>query len=574
MEYIVHRIFLDLHDVSSQVTFRVKKDTTKRKIYITLREGGQPYQIAEDCLASLSAKKPDGNPIYNQCRIVDNTIEYIFTDQTTAAVGVMDCQVNLWDDNAERIASPHFTIEVVPDAFYGDEIISTPEANAFIELLDRADGVISDAISRTDEAIGRVDEAASRANEAINEVRNQTTEAINEVERQTAEAISDINTRTDEAIGDVDIQVDEAINEVKNQTNEAVSRVDGVIDNINTTFANAFKGSKSGAVVQLDDVSPVEHIVGCKVKSKNLFNTYLEQETKTVEGITFIFNGDGTVSIDGTSDCSASTNASASRHFLPSDVQIYIKKGSTVAISGVNGIVNGRDNAYRIRLFTNTETSKEEGGLQGDYYQTTIINITEDCIVTSGYIQILDGYTVDNVVIKPQLEISSVATEYTPYVDVSTVKVNRNGEEFSVAADGTVEGITSIAPSMTINTDTAGTIVEVEYNRDSNKVYKELYNFLEQGGLTGPAARIANVKLLASAWTGTASPYSQVVTINGATANTQVDLTPSAAQLAIFHNKDLAFVTENENGVVTVYAIGQKPANDYTIQATLTEVMR
>ena len=556
MEYVTHRISLDVHETQSQVTLRVKRGDTKRKIYISLCEGSSPYEIAAGCTAALSAIKPDGNSILNNCEIKDNKIIYTFTGQTTPKAGIFDCDIILKDGDGTQITAPHFTIIVEEGNFVGDEIASTPEATLLTELFDRTNSVISDAISRTDEAIGRADEA-------IDDINVQTGEAIRGVERQTRDAINDIKSQTNEAIGDV-----------KSQTNEATNRVNGVIDNINTTFANAFKGSKSGAVVQIDDVSPVEHIVGCKVKSKNLFNTYLEQETKTVEGITFIFNGDGTVSIDGTSDCSASTNASASRHFLPSDVQIYIKKGSTVAISGVNGIVNGRDNAYRIRLFTNTETSKEEGGLQGDYYQTTIINITEDCIVTSGYIQILDGYTVDNVVIKPQLEISSVATEYTPYVDVSTVKVNRNGEEFSVAADGTVEGITSIAPSMTINTDTAGTIVEVEYNRDSNKVYKELYDFLEQGELTGPAARITDVKLLASAWTGTASPYSQVVTIEGVTANTQADLTPSAAQLAIFHNKDLAFVTENENGVVTVYAIGQKPTNDYTIQATLTEVMR
>jgi hypothetical protein len=49
-------------------------------------------------------------------------------------------------------------------------------------------------------------------------------------------------------------------------------------------------------------------------------------------------------------------------------------------------------------------------------------------------------------------------------------------------------------------------------------------------------------------------------------------LTPSAEQLAIFHEKDLAFVTENVDGVVTIYAIGDKPLNDYVIQATLTEV--
>ena len=87
-----------------------------------------------------------------------------------------------------------------------------------------------------------------------------------------------------------------------------------------------------------------------------------------------------------------------------------------------------------------------------------------------------------------------------------------------------------------------------------------------------PTVRISEVTLLSSAWVGTKSPYSQVVNIEGVTEYSQVDLTPSIEQLVIFYEKDLGFVTENEDGIVTVYAIGQKPENDYTIQVTLTEV--
>jgi hypothetical protein len=86
------------------------------------------------------------------------------------------------------------------------------------------------------------------------------------------------------------------------------------------------------------------------------------------------------------------------------------------------------------------------------------------------------------------------------------------------------------------------------------------------------SATLGEVTLLSSAWQGTESPYSQVVEIDGVTENSQVDLTPSIEQLAIFHHKDLAFVTENVDGVVTVYALGDKPTNDYTIQVTITEV--
>ena len=92
------------------------------------------------------------------------------------------------------------------------------------------------------------------------------------------------------------------------------------------------------------------------------------------------------------------------------------------------------------------------------------------------------------------------------------------------------------------------------------------------GPLSKPTARIANVELLAANWIGDASPYSQVVAIEGVTENSQVDLTPSIEQLVIFYEKDLGFVTENEDGVVTVYALGQKPENDYTMQVTITEV--
>ena len=94
------------------------------------------------------------------------------------------------------------------------------------------------------------------------------------------------------------------------------------------------------------------------------------------------------------------------------------------------------------------------------------------------------------------------------------------------------------------------------------------------GSLNKTSARIAYVDLLSANWVGDKSPYSQVVTIDGITENSQVDLTPSIEQLVIFYEKDLGFVTENENGIVTVYAIGQKPENDYTIQVTITEVSR
>lgn len=86
-----------------------------------------------------------------------------------------------------------------------------------------------------------------------------------------------------------------------------------------------------------------------------------------------------------------------------------------------------------------------------------------------------------------------------------------------------------------------------------------------------PAARVSEVVLLASAWEGEGKLYSQVVALDGITQYSQVDLKPSAEQLTLFHEKDIAFSTENEDGIVTVYVVGDKPTKDYTIQVSITE---
>lgn len=104
---------------------------------------------------------------------------------------------------------------------------------------------------------------------------------------------------------------------------------------------------------------------------------------------------------------------------------------------------------------------------------------------------------------------------------------------------------------------------------EKQTLYAELLEAVKSNIKT---AKIGVVTLMASAWVGEDNLYSQVVNIEGVTENSQVDLTPDVQQLAVFYNKDISFVTENDGGIVTVYVIGQKPTNDYTIQVTITEV--
>lgn len=108
---------------------------------------------------------------------------------------------------------------------------------------------------------------------------------------------------------------------------------------------------------------------------------------------------------------------------------------------------------------------------------------------------------------------------------------------------------------------------------DSAVRYQAGYNDgYKKGVASSTGIRLADVNLVASAWEGSEKLWSQNVVIDGSTEFSKVDLTPSAEQLAIFYEKDITFTTENNDGIITVFAIGDKPSDDYTIPAVVTEV--
>lgn len=101
-----------------------------------------------------------------------------------------------------------------------------------------------------------------------------------------------------------------------------------------------------------------------------------------------------------------------------------------------------------------------------------------------------------------------------------------------------------------------------------------------------PAPLYAYINLLggASNWTpeevadGTGKVvgyrYGQRVNVVNAviTERSKVDLQITSEQMVVFYEKDLAFVTENDGGRITVYCVGNVPEHDYKIRTVVTEV--
>lgn len=91
-------------------------------------------------------------------------------------------------------------------------------------------------------------------------------------------------------------------------------------------------------------------------------------------------------------------------------------------------------------------------------------------------------------------------------------------------------------------------------------------------GSAGAAVKLTVITLPAAGWKGAASPYAQQVSVDGISVSSMVDLQPDARQLEQLRRLELALTAVNEEGVVTVYATGDLPAEDITVQATVTEV--
>lgn len=120
-------------------------------------------------------------------------------------------------------------------------------------------------------------------------------------------------------------------------------------------------------------------------------------------------------------------------------------------------------------------------------------------------------------------------------------------------------------------------VVETDYVPTMPTIEDRITNLEKQQPTT------VSVTLLASNWTESTDENGDIipkswcqVVLQGSeyiTECSKVDLQPSVTQLAIFHEKDLSFVAENDGGVITVFCVGQKPTNDYTIQSTVMEVV-
>ena len=497
-------------DLSGEMYFSyitaVQGDEKSRFVKITFLSGGVAFVPPEGAIAALRCKKPDGTFAFNDATInEDGTITAELTGNMLAAVGNCRCEVTVYDDGSALTSIP-FIVKVTPGAVDPD-VESTNEYTALTAALKKVqdvDGVSAAALEEATHAFQKMAEL-----------------------------------------------------EVKYGAH---------------TVANALKGNLSGEIVTINDVSPIEHKMTVKVKGKNLIPYPYKTQSTTISGVTFTDNGDGTITVSGT--------ATEEVIYSPIDTStaFLLSSGTYVLSGGLSSLVY-----LQGKVLEDDTISIVDSGNGKSFTITEAMHCRFNIRITSG--------TTVNDTIKPQLEIGTVATEYAPYIDPSTVKLKTCGKnlfdgewesgsinsttgakipgstnirtvnyipvkpnttyyfsftaganyfpysydkdftfiaykgmkqgsfyltmgeneyyliivqygnttpplnaqieigaaateyeefkgitEYTPTTDGTVENVISVYPTMLLFTDTANTIIECEYNKDTNKVIESLVN--------------------------------------------------------------------------------------------------
>lgn len=209
--------------------------------------------------------------------------------------------------------------------------------------------------------------------------------------------------------------------------------------------SNALKGYVSGKVITMNDVSPIKHKLGVKIRNKNLLPLTFSGGVSVSNGLTFTPTEDGGLNITGTPTAASSYYFANKLRLTPATYTFSGTDKLNVANCIITMYARDVDAATTISSYAISET--KTGG-----YTTFTIEEEKDVAVYFVVNSIAEN-VVFNGYIYPQVEVGTEPTEYTPYVaDLSTVGVNKMGKNLFNNDTSLIKEITYASKSSLSNT--------------------------------------------------------------------------------------------------------------------------
>ena len=192
----------------------------------------------------------------------------------------------------------------------------------------------------------------------------------------------------------------------------------------NQNFANALKGTASGEVVAVNDVSPLPHQVTAKLRGKNLIPHFIDAHSVTREELTqSCEKGGQTITLNGVGNSSGGGR----NNFRDYSQHFVIEKGKTYTLT--QEMISGDcDGVYSVYISRMTDYDSVAYVANKETKKTFVANETVECYIG---INATSGTVYNNVVVRYQLEEGDTATPYAPYVDTASVKITSCGKNLT-----------------------------------------------------------------------------------------------------------------------------------------------
>ena len=611
-------------------------DSNSRYLNVTLMNEGRKISIKPSSTVTLNACRPG-----NECNSFlgevneNGTAELPIHAWILENAGLVTCDVSVMSSEDHKLTSTTFYINV-EEAANVEGVISDEEwierATAETERVKAEEARVaaeaarvtaeelrkSAEVTRESGEIARNTAEVERANAENERIAKEVTREDSEVERvsnETARVEVETTRVASEEIR-VASESDRVATEIRRNTAED-ARIAAENQRISaenerkaaeeerkkvlppmSSFANAIRGKASGEIVAVDDVSPIEHLLDVKVASKNHLPYPYADTTKTVYGITFTDNGDGTITANGTATANATFNVCKDGNwsdcYLPAG-KYYFSGTPSGATTSNYRIVFALRNASGAMVINQIVSSKGYA-----------FSIAEPAIKMYCQITVFNGITVENLIFEPMLELGDTATEHTPFVasvEGVTVKCadklyGETAQTATADANGNVVGLHSLSPGMTLYAEPMGQGVI-----NSNDVIEKLYfdttaniddylaslTYATSGSymgtnqlVSGSASGIYLVALdLSTQTSGAVSGYSLVVlTMSGSSvlsmtmlySTTVFDL---SSQLSGFKADKVGWQTSNIDFATTVSSVSTQfePINGTVVTDSLKRVV-
>lgn len=225
--------------------------------------------------------------------------------------------------------------------------------------------------------------------------------------------------------------------------------------------ANAVKHRMTGgSALSIGDISPLTHDVGVRIAMPNLLSYPYPETTKTVNGITYTDNGDGSITANGTA--------------VGGNAAFTLKSGTkfdegTFVISGCPSGGGSSEASYNIHItlyknnkfvvaFTDIGQGSPEFNCEEYDYDKYVLMISVNL-----------GAVCDNLVFHPKLSLSPTTTTLTVKDENDEVQAT-----YTPNSDGTVSSVKSIYPVMKLEVNDTNATITAEYNVDTNSALDDI----------------------------------------------------------------------------------------------------